>query len=475
MSQPSQRLFLFPLFLLPAFVTSLLAGCGGGSSPATPSISPPPAAKTAVTVVASSTANDQVVQANLTLNSLTLTNAAGTVVTVLSSPQSVEFVHLNGTVESLVTIEVPQDLYTSASATLGDSVFNCIVDNPTTGGLSLGSYATVAATPTVTLPEPILVGGTPMALELNLIVAPSQAAAACEGLAANQSPSPTENITPAFNLTAYTLATQPTNSHNGKETNLIGVVTAIMTNGNGFSVASPQGSAWSVTTNGSTVFQGVTGFSELSVGMPVDFDAALQPDGSLAATRVEVTDTNTTQLTMMRGPSTYLSAAEPELGIFITGAEGTLFGGFQPEGNWFFGSGAGTVFQVSAPLSNLSGLPFSSTFNGSNLVAGQMIYVSTHATKFPDAPDLVTATTVTLMPQTINGTVTDVSSVGSFSTYAVALASYDIYVALAQQPGQTTLLTNPGSVVVYVDSNTQTLNTAPLAVRSRRKAYSLHC
>jgi hypothetical protein len=117
-------------------------------------------------------------------------------------------------------------------------------------------------------------------------------------------------------------------------------------------------------------------------------------------------------------------------------------------------------------LSNLSSLPFSATFTGSNLVAGQEIYVSTHAAKFPDAPDLVTATTVTLVPQTINGTVTAVSSAGSFSTYTVALASYDIFTALAKQPGQTTLLANPGSIVVYVDGNTQTLNTAPLAVGS---------
>jgi hypothetical protein len=34
------------------------------------------------------------------------------------------------------------------------------------------------------------------------------------------------------------------------------------------------------------------------------------------------------------------------------------------------------------------------------------------------------------------------------------------------QPGQTTLLTNPNQVVVYVDSNTLQLNTLPLGVGS---------
>jgi hypothetical protein len=143
-----------------------------------------------------------------------------------------------------------------------------------------------------------------------------------------------------------------------------------------------------------------------------------------------------------------------------------LFAGAQAQGSWSFGFGAGTSFHVSAQMSNRSSLPFASSFNGSNVVAGQSVYVSTHAAKFPDAPDLVSATTVTLVPQTINGTVTEVSSAGSFSTYTVSLASYAAFTALAQQPGQTTILVNPGSVVVYVDGNTRTLNTAPLAVGS---------
>jgi hypothetical protein len=63
------------------------------------------------------------------------------------------------------------------------------------------------------------------------------------------------------------------------------------------------------------------------------------------------------------------------------------------------------------------------------------------------------------VPQTINGTVTAVGSEGSFTTYTVSLAAYDLIPALAVQPGQTTATTNPSTVVVYVDSNTQQLNT----------------
>jgi hypothetical protein len=73
------------------------------------------------------------------------------------------------------------------------------------------------------------------------------------------------------------------------------------------------------------------------------------------------------------------------------------------------------------------------------------------------------ATTITLMPQTINGTITGVSSSGGFTVYSVSLAAYDLFPILAVQPGQTTALQNPSSVEVYVDSNTQMLNSNAIA------------
>jgi len=47
--------------------------------------------------------------------------------------------------------------------------------------------------------------------------------------------------------------------------------------------------------------------------------------------------------------------------------------------------------------------------------------------------------------------------------YSVSLAAYNLFPILAVQPGQTTALRNPSSVEVYVDSNTQMLNSDPLA------------
>jgi hypothetical protein len=125
------------------------------------------------------------------------------------------------------------------------------------------------------------------------------------------------------------------------------------------------------------------------------------------------------------------------------------------------------TFQISGQFTNLQSLPFVPTFTGATMFAGQNIYASGHATTlFAPPPVYAALATVTLVPQTINATVSSVGSDGGFTTYTVALASYDLIPNLAVQPSQTTVLTDPGNVVVYVDGNTQMLNTNPLAAGS---------
>jgi len=58
-----------------------------------------------------------------------------------------------------------------------------------------------------------------------------------------------------------------------------------------------------------------------------------------------------------------------------------------------------------------------------------------------------------------SGTVSAIGSEGGFTTYTVTLAPHDLFPQLAVQSGQTTMLTDPNTVVVYADSNTQMLNS----------------
>lgn len=57
--------------------------------------------------------------------------------------------------------------------------------------------------------------------------------------------------------------------------------------------------------------------------------------------------------------------------------------------------------------------------------------------------------------------------------YTVSLASYDLFPMLALQPGQTAVENDPSQVDVYVDSNTQSLNTAALGIGSTFRFYGL--
>jgi hypothetical protein len=407
-----------------------------------------------------------VVQANLTVTNLMLIDAMGNAVNVLSSPQAAEFMHLNGPAESLVTADVPQGVYTTAAATLVNANFACVALT-SSGGISSGTTTLINSTPTMTVPAPISISGTHLNLVLNLQISSSQGNSACSALYTSPPLGSSDaTITPAFTLTAMAPTAPMMSSDVPRETGLIGVLSALASDGSGFNVAGADGPAWSVKVNDGTVFQGIDGLSALSVGLPVNFDASPQSDGSLLASRVEVTDANVSELTVWRGPIILVSNSQQRI-LFVTERLGALFVGVESEGGpWALGFGADAIFQTSAQFSNLSSLPFSATFAANNIVAGQSVYLSTHASAFPNSPGLVAATTVTLLPQTINGTVTEVGSAGSFTTYTVALANYNLFTALATQGGQTTILTNPGSVVVYIDSSTQTLSTAPLAIGS---------
>src|SRR5271163_4834293 len=89
-----------------ALAAAFASGCGGTSGAAL-------RGNTTVVVLASSTANDQLVEFPVTLGNLTLTSQSGKTVALFSAPVSAEFIHLNGNVEPIATVSIPQDTYTS--------------------------------------------------------------------------------------------------------------------------------------------------------------------------------------------------------------------------------------------------------------------------------------------------------------------------------------------------------------------------
>jgi hypothetical protein len=235
----------------------------------------------------------------------------------------------------------------------------------------------------------------------------------------------------------------------------------------GIDTASP---VLQVSSNGSTLFQGVSAASQLVAGMTADMDLAIQADGSLLATRVAVYDTDTSYLNTFNGPADLIEASLPQFAMVGQEQQGYLNQSAYYIGGFVVNSGS-AVFQTSGTLANLQSLPFAPSFTAANMVDGQNVSITSHVSSWEGNP--LPVATITLMPQTIDGTVSAVSSEGNFTTYTVTLAGYDLFPDLAEQKGQTTLLTNPRTVVIYADSNTQMLNTAPVAVGSLLRFHGL--
>jgi hypothetical protein len=458
---------LFALGLVAAGA-SILAGCGGASMPP-PGGGPIPGQNTMVTVLMTGTANDQLILFQMTITSITLADQAGNTATIFNNPnttQIVEAIHLNGKSEPFVTVSVPQDVYTSATVTVG----NCEFSNVTTsaGTLDFATYdegvcGNGTGTTTVNLPSPITVSGDAVTMLFDLQVSQSFTLSGTPG-------NPTYTITPVFNLTAASLAAQPTNYQNGEETGLDGMVTAVSPTGTGFNLQipdeqalnlNPGGISLTVDVNASTTFQGVSGLSALTVGTFVDMDGAVQQDGSLLASRIAVEDPSAIEAGI--GPISAVFGSPETLSFLPIQQQGNIPG--NAIGFGFPFQYTDSVFQVSGQFANVQNLPFTASFSASSLVAGQNVYIAANSLSFQGGV-FSPAATITLMPQTINGTVTAVSNSNGFAVYTVSLAAYDLFPVLATQPLQPVTLTNPSTLIVYADTNTQMFTSQPIAVGS---------
>jgi hypothetical protein len=413
-SSPRQ-FFASSLGLIVAAAAIFTTGCGSNGSM---SKTQPLTGNTSVTLVLSSTANDQLTEFDLDFQSITLTSQSGKMATLLSSAAGAEFMHVNGTAEPLVTASIPQDTYTNATVSLGMGEFVCVALGPVDGQQTLSTAFfdnnVPASAVTVTLPSPITVSGNSMALSLDLLVLQSATIGDCLNVDGFSGFS----IAPSFNLTSLTIVSSPTNAANGRVTGLDGQIMAVGTTGSSFTLSLPSAEGprtLSISSDDNTVYQGIGNSSALAVSTFVDMDGAIQPDGSVLATRIAVEDPSAADV--FRGPLMEVAPSASVVLIRAREQQGKDFPGYVGRfGSLNFGS---AVFQTSGQLANLGSLPFVPSFNASNMVPGQEVYVSIASFSF-NAPYPL-ATTMTLMPQTINGMVTASSTSGNFTDFHVSL------------------------------------------------------
>jgi len=453
---------IFLSILTIALFGVFLAGCGSSSHTGTP----PPVGNTQVVVLLTSTANDQLVRFDISISSIALTDGTGKSTTVFTaasqSGTQVEWMHLNGATEPLPTVALPQDTYTSATVTVGECSFTNVTfvnQSITTAIFGEQPCGQETGTTTVNFPNPITVTGSAMALSLDLQVSQSFTLT---------SASPAiYTISPTFNLTPVSIADQPTNETNGKVIGVAGQVMSLNANATSFTAQTPDGFLLTLSTNASTTFQGIAAFSSLSTNQLVNFDAAIQSDGSLLATRVEVDDATSTAAIIG-----FFSFPQPQsvfttLNLQLDGCSisGTPFCG----GVYQFDSN--TVFNTSQQLSNVASLPFPATFGGANFLLGQYVSVFTPGTFTQNFENV---STITLDLQTVNGTVTAVSNEAGFTVYTVTLAPYDLFPVLQMDAGfGTPQLSNPTTVFVYADANAVLLNSSTINVGSLQRFKGL--
>jgi hypothetical protein len=368
--------------------------------------------------------------------------------------------HLNGLSEPAITAKVPQGIYTQANVKVTSCSFTNVTVN-SNGGLVQSTYAEGlcgqgTGQTTVNLPAPITISGPTTALSLDLQVGQSFT------LDASASPQPTYTISPVFKLTPLTLSSQPTGELNGKFNCINARITSIDAATNSFAAQTTDGFPLTVNSGASTAFQGVAAFSTLAVGTLVNLDTAIQPDASLLATRVEVDDLAAPMASI--GPLISLDSDPTGFINLPTLSEGCTVVG-TPFCGSIFSYDNNTVFGVSGQFNNVQSLPFPAAFTGPGLLLGQNVSLFSPGQFNGQGSELVTS--ATLSPQIINGIVSAVSSNNNFTVYSVTLAPYSLIPTLQLQAGSINRLNNPvTSMEVYVDSNTQLLNTSPITAGS---------
>jgi hypothetical protein len=444
-----------------AIVAGSVAGCGSNGMMNTAASDPVPGQSTSVTVLLSSTANDQLANFQMSLANLTLTDENGKAVTVfnLNPKQLAESIHSNSVLEPMEAVSIPQGVYTSAALTFANPQFTYVTyaanDIYFNTGLTFTGDSPQPAV--VNLPSPITISGNAMGLVLDSRVSQSVT------MSGNpQGDDFSTSITPTFTITPENITPGATTALNGMETGLFGQITStgpVSSDANSLVLTTPGGSSLTLKLNGATAYQGVDGYSDLASGMFADVDLAIQQDGSLLATRVEVADKTARDL--VTGPVFNPNNQAGTFNLVGEREEGDDFTSEFRSGGLALRFTGDTSFRIFGGFTAAQSLPFAAVFDRARLAPGQDIAIT--AASIPTTGPFPVVSTATLIPQTVDGTISSVNSSGAYTIYAVTLASYDPLTP----PGEASTLN------VYAGSSTQMLNSAPAAVGSILRFHGL--
>lgn len=391
--------------------------------------------------------SDGIVDFEMTINTITLTDTSNHTVTVLSTPTRVELTHVNGTVEPIAVMSVPAGTYTKATIT----VSNPEVEIINTSG-QVQTLTVTLASPTATVnfsPNLVVTSGMPVTLNFDLNLAASVSISGT-----------TATVTPTFTATVNQAAANANEQEdeNGGMEDVKGSVTGVAAPN--FTIAVEQSSqSLTFTTNSSTQFEGVSGVSGLTNGMIVEVDSVTQPDGSHLATKVEVeenqnnameaeglvtstTGTPVTQFQIVVQDEAAPGSTLPALGSTLT---------VNLTSNTLFRIGGGHHIL-------LTGLSITPLFDASHLAEAQRVEVDSTTA----STTTVTADKVRLQPQGISGMVSNVVQIdSSHISFTLTPAADSFFDRLSGQTSLT-VLTQPNTEMKTAITNNATVRVRGL-------------
>ena len=278
-----KRLGYFCVFLAMALA---LAGCGGGAS----SGGLKGSAQSSVFVTGEDAPVSSVVAFNITINKITLNNSS-TTVTALSTPVSVDFGRLVGLRSLLGFNTIAPGTYTSATVTFEASnpapTVNYVDLTTTPPSISKATGMLSSSTVTVSFPagKPLVVSNNGLAgLHMDFDLRKSLAIDSNNQLIISNGQIA---ITPVLEVMAVSASDEL-----GEITDFRGNVVSVNASGNSFTVQGPYGFQEVIDVNSSTQFNGSNSLGSLVADDIVAVEGAVQADGSILASSVEVITTD---------------------------------------------------------------------------------------------------------------------------------------------------------------------------------------
>lgn len=419
--------------------TLVISGCSVGSSAPPMGGTSTQTAKTTVQVNMGDSPADWMLAFSMNISSMTLNGNNGSV-TVVSTSVPMEMMHLMGTMQPMTMVSVPQGTYTGASITMSSATVGYM--DPTTKTF-MQKTISGPITKTVTFSSAITVGSTPMALGFDLDLANSVTADSSGNFTMN----------PVYKVTSGMQGSgNPMDWTSGGIQRMMGVISGV--SGSSFTMTSMQAAqSFTFMTNSSTSFANGS-MGTMTGGMTVLVDATLQADGSLMATRV---DSMMNSSGMMGGGIVTAITGQPATSLAMVmqnGAGSGMMSSYFAQGATVNLSSSAT-FIVDHDNIDISGLPFTPTFDASHLYVGQNVMPVSSSGMMSGGTGggmmgggmmsgTISASSVYLEPQGLSGAVSAAVTSGSTTSFSLTLPTDCAF----------TSLTGVKAVTVYQQTGT---------------------